>query len=91
MVTLDVWFFVVAVPAVIFAGISKAGFGSGASFAAGAILAMIVSPGVALGVMLPLYIMMDATAIRPYWGSDLPCLRGLPSCARLRPYSGGKL
>ena len=68
MVVLDFWFFAVAVPAVIFAGISKAGFGSGASFAAGAILAMIVSPGVALGVMLPLYIMMDATAIRPYWG-----------------------
>ena len=68
MVTLDIWFFIVAVPAVIFAGISKAGFGSGASFAAGAILALIVPPGVALGVMLPLFMMMDVTALRPYWG-----------------------
>ena len=68
MVDLDFWFFAVAIPAVLFAGVSKAGFGSGASFAAGAILAMFVSPGMALGIMLPLYIMMDATAIRPYWG-----------------------
>jgi len=64
---MDASFFALAIPAVIFAGISKAGFGSGASFAAGAILAMIVPPGVALGVMLPLFMVMDVAALRPYW------------------------
>lgn len=60
-------FFAVAVPAVLFAGISKGGFGSGAAFAAAAILALIFEPGVALGVMLPLLMLIDAATLRPYW------------------------
>ncbi|MBM9594812.1 sulfite exporter TauE/SafE family protein [Roseitranquillus sediminis] len=58
------WF---AVPAVLFAGISKGGFGSGAAFAASAILALVVDPGTALGVMLPMLMLMDVAALRPYW------------------------
>lgn len=57
-----------AVPAVVFAGISKGGFGSNAAFAAASILALVVEPGVALGVMLPLLMLMDVAALRPYWG-----------------------
>lgn len=56
-----------AVPAVLFAGISKAGFGSGAAFAGAAILALVVEPAAALGVMLPLLMVIDAAALRPYW------------------------
>lgn len=67
MLTLDLFFFCVAGPAVIFAGISKAGFGSGAAFAAAAILALVVEPGLALGVMLPLLMLIDASALKPYW------------------------
>lgn len=67
MLTLDLAFFLVAGPAVIFAGISKGGFGSGASFASASILALVVEPGLALGVMLPLLMLIDVSTLRPYW------------------------
>ncbi|MFU8881391.1 MAG: sulfite exporter TauE/SafE family protein [Rhodobacterales bacterium] len=57
----------VAIPAVLFAGISKGGFGSGAAFAAASILALVLEPGQALGIMLPLLMLMDAANLRPYW------------------------
>lgn len=65
---LDVTFFAFAIPAVLFAGISKGGFGSGAAFAATPLLALILEPGAAIGLMLPLLMLMDVTALRPYWG-----------------------
>lgn len=68
MLQLDVWFFAIAAPAIVFAGISKGGFGSGAAFAATSILALVLEPGMALGVTLPLLMLMDAAALRPYWG-----------------------
>ena len=61
-------FLAVAAPAVLFSGISKGGFGSGASFVSAAILALVVEPGLALGVMLPLLMLIDATTLRPFWG-----------------------
>lgn len=57
----------VAVPAVLFAGISKAGFGSGASFAGATILALAIPPGQALGIMLPLLMVIDLATLKPYW------------------------
>lgn len=60
-------FFALAIPAVIFAGISKGGFASGAAFAATPILALVIPPGAALGMMLPLLMLMDAATLRPYW------------------------
>jgi uncharacterized membrane protein YfcA len=63
----DWQFFAFAIPATVFAGVSKAGFGSGAAFAAGAILAMVLDPGLALGVMLPLLMLVDVASLRPYW------------------------
>jgi uncharacterized membrane protein YfcA len=68
MLELNLAFFVIAGPAVIFAGISKGGFGSGAAFAAASILAIVVEPGLALGVMLPLLMLIDVSTLRPYWG-----------------------
>ena len=65
--TLDVTFFAFAIPAVLFAGISKGGFGSGAAFAATPLLAVILEPGDAIGLMLPLLMLMDAATLRPYW------------------------
>lgn len=59
--------FMLAIPAVIFAGISKAGFGSGAAFAAAAILALVLPPGIALAVMLPLLMLVDVASLPAYW------------------------
>lgn len=64
----DLTFFLFAVPAVLFAGVSKGGFGSGASFAATPLLALILTPGQAVGLMLPLLIVMDIAALRAFWG-----------------------
>ncbi|MBV0913023.1 sulfite exporter TauE/SafE family protein [Anianabacter salinae] len=64
---LDAFFFAMAIPAVLFAGVSKGGFGSGASFAATPFLALILGPGEALGLMLPLLMLMDMGALRPFW------------------------
>lgn len=65
---LNLGFFAIAAPAVLFAGISKGGFGSGAAFASATILALILEPGQALAIMLPLLMLIDVTTLRPYWG-----------------------
>ncbi|KAF0677347.1 sulfite exporter TauE/SafE family protein [Profundibacterium mesophilum] len=64
---LDFSLFLLAIPAVLFAGISKGGFASGAAFAATPFLALAVTPGQAIGLMLPLLMLMDVAALRPYW------------------------
>lgn len=64
---LDWAFFAIAAPAVTFAGLSKGGFGSGAAFASASILAVVLEPGQALGIMLPLLMLMDVSALKPYW------------------------
>lgn len=66
-VVFDLTFFALAVPAVLIAGISKGGFGSGAAFAAGPILALIVEPAMALGIMLPLLMLIDVASLKAYW------------------------
>jgi hypothetical protein len=87
MLELTIGFFAVAGPAVMFAGISKGGFGSGAAFAAASILALVVEPGLALGVMLPLLMLIDLATLRSYWGkwngraALLLILGGLPGVA----------
>jgi uncharacterized membrane protein YfcA len=66
-VTLDLTFFLLAIPAVLFAGVSKGGFGSGAAFAATPILALALPPQQAAGLMLPLLMLMDLGALKAYW------------------------
>lgn len=60
-------FFAFAIPAVVFAGISKGGFGSGAAFAGASILALVLEPGQALGIMLPLLMLIDVASLPAYW------------------------
>lgn len=60
--------FVLAALAALFAGVSKGGFGSGAAFAGASILALVLTPGQALGIMLPLLMLIDLATLRPYWG-----------------------
>lgn len=67
MLQLDPAFFALACPAVVFAGISKGGFGSGAAFASAAILALVLQPAQALAVMLPMLMLIDLATLRPYW------------------------
>lgn len=80
----DLWFLAVGLPAALFAGVSKGGFGSGAAFAATPLLAMIIDPVEAIAVMLPVLIVIDAATLGPYWrqwsGSHarLLILGGLP-------------
>ncbi len=87
MLELDLSFFLIAGPAVVFAAVSKAGFGSGAAFAAASILALAVDPGLALGVMLPMLMLIDVASLKPYWGKwrlrdgMLIILGGLPGVA----------
>ena len=76
--------FCVAAVGVFIAGVSKGGFGSGASFAAAPLLASFVPPSVALGVLLPVLMLIDAATLRPYWrkwhkqASLLLCLGAVP-------------
>ncbi|WP_102107718.1 sulfite exporter TauE/SafE family protein [Oceaniglobus roseus] len=87
MIEIGPEFFAFAVPAVLFAAVSKGGFGSGAAFAAAPFLALILPPAQAIGLMLPLLLVMDATALRPFWGrwdwaiSKRLILGGLPGVA----------
>lgn len=53
--------------AVIFAGVSKGGFGSGAAFTSAAVLALVMEPATALALMLPLLMLIDLATLRPYW------------------------
>lgn len=57
----------IGVFAALLAGVSKGGFGSGASFAGAAILALFVPPAMALGIMLPILMLIDVATLRPYW------------------------
>ncbi|MEO9824649.1 MAG: sulfite exporter TauE/SafE family protein [Paracoccaceae bacterium] len=66
--TFDLAFFALAVPAVILAGISKGGFGSGASFVATPILALVLPPELAVGILLPLLMLIDFGSLKAYWG-----------------------
>ena len=71
-------FFALGVPAIIFGGMSKGGFGSGASFVSGAILALVLPPGMALGIVLPIFMLVDAATLKPYSGKwHWPPAKGL--------------
>ncbi|TCL08540.1 hypothetical protein BXY66_0577 [Shimia isoporae] len=79
--------FVLAALAVVFAGVSKAGFGSGAAFASASVLALVMPPREALGVMLPLLMLVDLTTLPPFWkkwswpDAKVLILGGLPGVA----------
>ncbi len=59
--------FALGIPAVVFAGVSKGGFGSGAAFASASILALVFEPAMALGIMLPLLMLIDVASLPAYW------------------------
>ncbi|MGH1413769.1 MAG: sulfite exporter TauE/SafE family protein [Pelagimonas sp.] len=70
--------FAVTIPAVVFAGISKGGFGSGVAFASSSILALLIDPALAMALMLPLLMLIDVASLPSYWRKwDWPAARVL--------------
>lgn len=71
---IDPWFYALALPAILIAGISKGGFGGGLVVMAVPLMALVVSPQQAAAVMLPILIAMDVVAVWAYrqaWHKDL--------------------
>ena len=66
---LDPWFYVAATVAVLIAGIAKGGLGGGIAVVGVPLMAMVVSPGQAAAVLLPILMVMDVLALRVYWGA----------------------
>lgn len=64
----DATFFAVAIFAVLISAVSKGGFGSGAGFVSAPLLALVMPPAQAVGLLLPLLMLMDVTSLRTYWG-----------------------
>jgi uncharacterized membrane protein YfcA len=70
--------YAICIPAVVFAGISKGGFGSGVAFASASILAVVLPPAAAVGLMLPLLMLIDLASLPAYWRKwDWPVARVL--------------
>ena len=64
---LDLAFFAAAIPAVLISAASKGGFGGGAGFASTPLLVLAMPPAQAVGLLLPLLMLMDLISLRPYW------------------------
>ncbi|HRY23794.1 MAG TPA: sulfite exporter TauE/SafE family protein [Geminicoccaceae bacterium] len=62
----DPAFYLAAIPAVLIFGISKGGFGGGLGIAAVPLMAIVVSPARAAGILLPLLVLMDLIGLFAY-------------------------
>ncbi len=63
---LDPWFLALAVPAVLAAGISKAGFGGGLASLAVPLMALAIPPVQAAAILLPILCVMDIMGLAVY-------------------------
>lgn len=64
----DPWFYGAATVAVLIVGVAKGGLGGGIGVVAVPLMAMTVSPVQAAAIILPILMVMDALALRAYWG-----------------------
>ena len=64
----DPLFYAVCIPAVLFYGISKGGFGGGLGVAAVPLMALVMSPVQAAGILLPILCFMDLLTLWAYRG-----------------------
>lgn len=62
----DPWFYAAAVPAVLLFGISKGGFGGGLGMLAVPLMALVISPVQAAGILLPILCLMDLLSLWAY-------------------------
>lgn len=63
----DPLFYLLAIPAILLAGISKGGFGGGLGVLAVPLMALAIDPIVAAAIMLPILCSMDLMGIKKYW------------------------
>ncbi|PVB62594.1 sulfite exporter TauE/SafE family protein [Labrenzia sp. 011] len=64
----DPWFYAAAIPAVFLVGLSKGGFGGTFAMLGVPVMALVVSPLQAAGIMLPILLVMDVVALLAYKG-----------------------
>ncbi len=67
LIPTDLVFYLFAIPAVLLAGISKAGFGGVTGGLAVVAMAQVVSPAKAAAIMMPILCVMDIFGVRAYW------------------------
>lgn len=64
----DPWFYAAAIPAVLLVGMSKGGFGGGLGTLAVPLIALVISPVQAAGILLPILCLMDLFGLWAYRG-----------------------
>jgi hypothetical protein len=64
----DPWFYATAVAAVLLLGIAKGGLAGGIGLVAVPLMSLTIEPARAAAILLPILMLMDATALRPWWG-----------------------
>jgi uncharacterized membrane protein YfcA len=64
----DPWFYATAVVAVLVLGIAKGGLAGGIGLVAVPLMSLRVEPARAAAILLPILMVMDAVALRPWWG-----------------------
>lgn len=60
-------FYLLAIPAILIAGISKGGFGGGLGVVSVPLMALAIDPVVAAAIMLPILCSMDLMGLKAYW------------------------
>ncbi|MEN9432845.1 MAG: hypothetical protein RLZZ422_434 [Pseudomonadota bacterium] len=60
-------FYLLAIPAILIAGISKGGFGGGLGVVSVPLMALVIDPVVAAAIMLPILCSMDLMGLKAYW------------------------
>ena len=63
----DPWFYLTATLAVLILGIAKGGLAGGIGLVAVPLMSLTIEPARAAAILLPILMLMDATALRPYW------------------------
>ncbi len=64
----DPFFYLVSIPAVMLYGIAKGGFGGAVAVLSVPLMALVMPPTQAAAILLPILCVMDALAVRTYWG-----------------------
>ena len=64
----DPLFYLVAIPAVVLAGISKGGFGGGVAMISVPLMSLVISPLLATAIMAPILCTIDLYSAWAYWG-----------------------
>ena len=68
VVITDPFFYLLAIPALLIVGIGKGGLGGGIGILGVPLMALAIDPVRAAAIMLPILMLMDAFALRRWWG-----------------------